>query len=83
MSATDFLFKYCDGKFNDEDLNEEGNAFAAKYYGEDGLYLGDYEEAFAELLYVAPEEAHDYAKFAAMIDARHKSGILTKSQTKI
>ncbi|MEM7609943.1 MAG: hypothetical protein AAF411_31740, partial [Myxococcota bacterium] len=42
MTGTDFLFRYCDGKLTDEDLNDEGNAFAAVYYGRDGLYLRDY-----------------------------------------
>jgi hypothetical protein len=82
MSATDFLFKYCDGKFTNEDLTEEGNAFAAQYYGDDGLYLDDYAEAFGDLMYVAPESAHNYAQFAAMLDARLSSGVLKKSQLK-
>ena len=34
----------CDGKFIDEDLNDEGNAFAQDYYVvETGQYLTDYE----------------------------------------
>lgn len=33
----------CDGKFTDEDLSEEGNAFADYYYArEEAQYLGDY-----------------------------------------
>lgn len=82
MSGTAFLFKYCDGKFIDEDLNEEGNAFAAQYYGSDGLYLDDYAEVFGDLMYVAPEEAHDYSKLSNMLNARNKSGILRRSQLK-
>jgi hypothetical protein len=80
MTGTAFLFNYCDGKFTDEDLNDEGNAFAARYYGSDGLYLDDYAEVFADLMYVAPEEAHDYATFAALLDRRYRSGVLTRSQ---
>ena len=80
MSGTDFLFKYCDGKFTDEDLNDEGNNFAARYFGDDGLYLDDYIESFEHLMYVEPEGAHDYKKFAAMLEARLTSGILTKPQ---
>ena len=41
LSGTEFFFRYCDGKFTDEDLNEAGNAFAKQYYGDDGLYLID------------------------------------------
>jgi hypothetical protein len=82
MSGTEFLFKNCDGKFIDEDLTDEGNAFAAQYYGDDGLYLDDYADAFGSLMYVAPESVHEYGKFAAMLQARLASCILTKSQLK-
>ena len=48
------LFRqFCDWKFTDEDLNDEGNAFAAEYYGSSeglnaapGGYLSDYDEVF-------------------------------------
>jgi hypothetical protein len=82
MTGTEFLFTYCDGKFTDEDLSEEGNTFAAQYYGDDGLYLDDYSEHFGELMYVAPESAHDYHQFATMLQSRLSSSILTKSQAK-
>ncbi len=80
MSATAFLFKYCDGKFTNEDLNEEGNSFALRYYGDDGLYLGDYAENFGHLMYVAYEADHDYAAFDAMLNERHMTDVLNKSQ---
>lgn len=36
----------CDGKFVDEDLSEEGNAFAKSYFDFDvGQYLSDYESS--------------------------------------
>ena len=82
LPATEFFFTYCDGKLIDEMLTDAGNAFAAHYYGEDGLYLDDYAENFRDQMYVAPESAHDFTKFSAMVDARHKSGILTKTQAK-
>jgi hypothetical protein len=41
-----FFLSYCDGKFTDEDLNEEGNAFTVDYYQE-GAFFEDYEEAVA------------------------------------
>ena len=41
-----FFLSYCDGKFTDEDLNEEGNAFTVDYYHE-GAFFEDYEEAVA------------------------------------
>ncbi|QLG86763.1 hypothetical protein HQ393_00080 [Chitinibacter bivalviorum] len=82
LSATEFFFTYCDGKLTDETFNEVGNAFAAQYYGDDGLYLNDYAEHFEELMYVAPESDHDFAKYSAVLDARLKSNVLTKAQLK-
>ena len=78
LSATEFLFKYCDGKLTDEDFNEIGNSFSAKYYGDDGLYLEDYSQAFGEQMYLAPEAAHDFGRFSAILDARLHSGTLIK-----
>jgi len=80
LSATEFLFTVCDGKFSDRDLNDEGNAFASRYYGDDGLFPADYEAHFGELMYLASEADHDYSKFAEMVDQRRASGILTQSQ---
>lgn len=80
MSATEFFFKYCDGKFTDEDLNEEGNQFTAQYYGENGLYLQDYGDNFGDLMYLKPEEEHDFNKFSSMLESRLKSGILTTEE---
>lgn len=77
MSATEFFFKHCDGKLTDEDLSDEGNAFAEEYYGEQGLYLEDYVEQFGELMYCAPENAYDFSAFSSMLEARLQSGILT------
>jgi hypothetical protein len=82
LAAADFLFDCCDGQLADEDLSAEGNQFASQYYGNNGLYLSDYAGQFGELMYVASESAHDYKKFAAMIDSRWQSGILTKAQIK-
>jgi len=39
-----FFLSACDGKFTDEDLSEEGNAFTSQYFDfEKGQYLADYE----------------------------------------
>lgn len=80
LSATEFLFKYCDGKLTDEDFNREGNTFAEKYYGNDGYYLEDYAKHFGSNMYVAPENEHDFNKFSVILENRFKSGILCKSQ---
>ena len=39
-----FFLEACDGKFTDEDLNQEGNAFVQAYFDFDkGNYLKDYD----------------------------------------
>ena len=78
IPATEFLFRCCDGKLVQEMLSEDGNAFAEQYYGNDGLYLDDYARGFGKLMYSAPDSAHDFAKFSAMLDGRLRSGVLTK-----
>lgn len=80
MPATDFFFTYCDGKLTDEDLNDQGNAFAAAYYGDRGFYLTDYEAHFGGLMYLAPEEAHDFNLFSSVLESRFQTNILTKDQ---
>jgi hypothetical protein len=70
LSATDYFFTWCDGKFTDEDLNAEGNAFIRECYD---AYLGDYSEHFADEMYVVDEAGHDFARFSAMVEARYRS----------
>jgi hypothetical protein len=52
-----FFLEVCDGKFSEEDLNEEGNTFTSVYFDfENGKYLADYErtvgQGLPELYYV-------------------------------
>lgn len=82
LSATEFFFKYCDGKLTDEDFNKEGQAVANRYYGEDGLYLDDYTDYIGDDLYRRTEEEHDTEKMFSVMNARLKSGILTKEELK-
>jgi hypothetical protein len=49
VTPAQWSIQACDEKFTDEDLNDEGNSFAASYYAEgeglhttDGSYLADY-----------------------------------------
>jgi len=46
ITGREFLTDECDEKFREEDLSEEGNAFAKVYYEKEGRggYLADYEE---------------------------------------
>jgi hypothetical protein len=82
LSGSNFLLKYCDGKFTNEDLTEEGNAFAEQYYGENGLYLEDYQKHFGMHEYRAPESAHDFLKFTSLLDDRLRTKVLTKAQVR-
>ena len=64
ITPGEWFFSVCDGKFTDEDLNSDGNQFAAAYYAnEDGLhtapgsYLADYDYTFSssKTLYHVPD----------------------------
>jgi hypothetical protein len=81
-----WFIKACDGKFTDEDLNNEGNAFALAYYANDdglqtqaGSYLADYELTFTRLksLYHVADTWTSYDELAPLISRRflewHKS----------
>jgi hypothetical protein len=61
-----------------ENFNEQGNAFAEKYYGDQGLYLQDYQKQFGSHEYSSPESAHDFVEFSSLLNGRLKSGQLTK-----
>lgn len=74
MTGRDFLFKECDEKFWEEDLNEQGNEFAQYYYAQD-IYLADYEKALAgELpsLYHVEDAWQNYDKIAPIISRAYK-----------
>lgn len=51
ITGRQFLFRECDEKLSDEDLSDEGNAFAKFYYnvskGHVCLYFRDYESSLA------------------------------------
>ena len=69
-----FVLQFCDGKLTDEDLNEEGNAFAAAYFGfEKGSFLADYEACLAEdlpSLYNVPDTWSTYEAIQPVFDRR-------------
>jgi hypothetical protein len=59
-----FFYDQCDGKFVDEDLNAEGNAFAAAYFDLDkGAYLKDYDRVLCAGVTTAYEVADTWENF--------------------
>jgi hypothetical protein len=71
-----FFLSICDGKFTDEDLNGEGNAFAEFYFDfEKGRFLDDYAEVlFGSLpsMYHVPDTWESFDKLKPVLDLRLK-----------
>ncbi|NKF23781.1 DUF7832 domain-containing protein [Solimonas marina] len=69
-----FLCRACDEKFIEEDLNDEGRAFAQAYFDFDsGRYMLDYENVLSrELpsLYHVPDTWETYASLKPILDQR-------------
>lgn len=67
-------FLCVDGKFTDEDLSEEGNAFTAEYFDlEKGQYLIDYETTFGadlQSLYHVVDNWENYDRLKDVLDKR-------------
>ena len=70
-----FFLEACDGKFTDEDLSDEGNAFARAYFDfEKGAYLGDYEETLAQdvpELYYVKDSWENFDRLKPLLDRRY------------
>ncbi|MEW5835844.1 MAG: hypothetical protein AB1832_12330, partial [Pseudomonadota bacterium] len=64
----------CDGKFIDENLNDQGNAFAAAYFDlERGSYLLDYENVLGAglpSLYHVPDTWQSFDTLKPVLDSR-------------
>jgi hypothetical protein len=69
------FMRMCDEKFTDEDVNEEGNAFAMAFYGAGGDdggadgYLAVYSDLFPDgiTLYHVPDTWETYERVAAAV----------------
>jgi hypothetical protein len=80
-----FFCVQCDGKFTDEDLNDEGNAFAKVYFDpESGHYLRDYDAVLCAGLktaYHVPDTWANFEKLKPRLDRRlveWRRGVLGK-----
>ena len=68
-----WFIRNCDEKFTNEDLDEEGNAFARDYYqatdAQTSPYLADYTKAFPRHpdLYSVPDTWETYDRIAPLI----------------
>ena len=70
-----FFLTMCDGKFTDDDLNEQGDAFTKVYFDfSNGQYLTDYEDAVAasELpsLYHVADTWENFDRLKPVLDRR-------------
>lgn len=69
-----FFMAACDGKFTDDDLNDEGNAFAQAYFDFDrGSYLHDYDQVLVgdlPTIYHVADTWDNFAKLRPLLDER-------------
>jgi hypothetical protein len=76
ITGREFLFSRCDQKFTDEDLNEEGSAFARWYYSGYGPYIDDYEKTLAVNVpstYHVKDTWENFDKLKPVIDRRFEA----------
>jgi len=75
LTPGQWLLRACDGKFTDEDLNDDGNAFTAAYFeAEDMPYVSDYQDALSgerDSIYRVPDTWASYDTLAPFIAARY------------
>jgi len=69
-----WFLQACDGKFTDDDVNDDGNDFTAAYFeAEDMTYVADYQDTLAldlDSLYRVPDTWASYDALAPVIAAR-------------
>jgi hypothetical protein len=76
ITPTEFFLRACDEKFTDEDLSDEGNAFAEHYYKSGdkwGNYLDDYAASLGQegrSLYHVADTWENYDRLAPVIQKR-------------
>ena len=74
MSPGEYFIEACTGKFTDEDLTPEGNAFTGSYFDlSRGKYLSDYRELFCTngmSEYAVPDTWDSFDRLAPVISSR-------------
>ena len=69
-----FFLRACDGKFTNEDLNDEGNAFTTDYFDfKKGGYLSDYEKNLGvnlPTLYHVADSWENFERIKPVLDRR-------------
>jgi hypothetical protein len=69
-----YLLRACDGKLTDEDLNDEGNAFAQSYFDlQNGSYVKDYERTLGQdvsTLYHVEDSWDNFDRLKPVLDER-------------
>jgi hypothetical protein len=69
-----YFLATCDGKFTDEDLNDEGNAFAQTYFDlQKGQFVADYERTVGANLpsiYHVPDTWETFDRLRPIFDQR-------------
>jgi hypothetical protein len=85
LTPARFFLDECDGKFTDEDLNKEGNAFTLDYF--DGFkncqYLKDYEAILGgelESLYYVKDSWENFDLLKPVLDQRFSDWRARRSQ---
>ena len=70
-----FFLSSCDGKFTDEDLNDQGNAFTRSYFDfSSGKYLNDYCRALGisiHRIYYAADTWKNFDRLRPVLDKRY------------
>lgn len=73
MSPRDYVIRFCDSQFTDEDFTETGNSFVAHYYI--SKYFGDYSKVFEKLLetiYHVDDTWENADKMFPVLDKRYE-----------
>jgi hypothetical protein len=69
-----FFMERCDGKFIEDDVNDEGNSFAQAYFDfQNGQYLADYQATLAQdvsNLYYVTDDWENFDRLKPILDKR-------------